>query len=176
MATSQNHWPALSADSAKLHSWVIPTRNGSVHLRLRNGSAGFILAHFTLWLAETVEPVFGGQLDDWAYAYRPVRGYETTLSNHSSGTAVDLNATKHPLGKRGTWGKGAAKIRHRLAWRLYGGCIRGGLDYANRADEMHFEINKPLPVCEKVAKRLARTPRGQRILAANPGQRQVIWS
>lgn len=176
-AKSQNAWPALERGSAKIHSWVIPAKTGRVSLPLRNGSAGFILAHLALWLAETVAPLAGKITDDWGYAYRPVRGYETTLSNHSSGTAMDLNATAHPLGKVGTWpAKQAARIRNRLRWALYGGAIRWGGDYHGRKDEMHFEINVPLPVCEKVARRLMSTPRGRRLLAANPGQREVILS
>ena len=177
MSTSQNGWPALSGSSKLLHRWVIPARTGEVTLTLRNGSAGFILAHVALWLAESVVPIFGKLLDDWGYAYRPVRGYSTTLSNHSSGTAMDINATKHPLGKVGTWPvRQARKIHARLAWRAYRRAIRWGGDYHGRKDEMHFEINVSLRVCERVAKRLMRTRRGKRLLKANPGQKAVILS
>lgn len=177
MATSQNGWPALANDSAKLHTWVIPAKTGEVKLRMRNGSAGFILAHLALYIAEVVAPMAGKVADDWGYAYRPIRGYETDLSNHASGTAMDVNATAHPLGKVGTWPKRqAAKIHARLAWRIYQRAIRWGADYHGRKDEMHFEIVVSLAVCEKVAKRLMKTPRGRRILAANPGQRKVILS
>lgn len=177
MATSQNGYPALSPDSPKLYDWVIQPKNSSkpIILRMRNGSAGFILAHFVLWFAEVIEPVFGRILDDWAYAYRVIRGSATELSNHSSATAVDLNATKHPLGRSNTYKAWQyAKIRARLI--LYRGAIRAGLDYHTRKDEMHYEINKPLPYCEKVAKGLMRTPRGKRILASNPSQKAIILS
>lgn len=180
MNTSQNGWPALDNDSSKLHTWVIPTRakhGGESHIRMRNGSAGFLLAHLALWLSEHVEPMAGVILDDWGYAYRPVRGFSTTLSNHASGTAMDFNATKHPLGKTRTWTRRQMrKIRNWLAWRAYRKCIRWGGDYHNRKDEMHFEINRELHVCERAAKRLMRTARGRRILKANPGQRRVILS
>lgn len=177
MATSQNHWPALGPESTKLHTWVIPTKNGDVHLRLRNGSAGFILAHTALFIANSVAPLKGRVLDDWGYAYRPVRGYSTTLSNHASGTAFDANATAHPLGKVGTWPrKQAAKIRARLHWGKLGNAVRWGGDYHGRKDEMHFEINVSLPACERVAKRLMKTRLGKRILKANPGQQRVILS
>jgi hypothetical protein len=176
-ARSQNQWPALERGTSKLHTWVIPAKSGTIRLSLRNGSAGFILAHLALWLAETVAPLAGKVMDDWGYAYRPVRGYETTLSNHSSGTAMDLNATAHPLGKIGTWpSKQATKIRNKLAWSLYGKSIRWGGDYHGRKDEMHFEIDVPLADCEKIARRLMNTPRGRRLLQANPGQRAVIES
>jgi len=173
---SQNEFPALASDSPLLHTWVIPAKNGTIRIRLRNGSAGFLLAHFIMWFAETIQPVIGGTLDDWGWsAMRAIRGTIGTVSNHCSGTAVDLNAQQHPLGKRGTFRAWQyAKIRARLL--LYAGCIRSGIDYQNRADEMHHEINRPLDACERRARRLASSPRGKRILHANPGQRAVIFS
>lgn len=175
MATSANGWPVLLTGSAKLHTFVIPAKTGVFKIRLRGGSAGFILAHFLLWFAEVIEPVAGKILDDWGHAVRPVRGQTSGYSNHASGTAFDVNALKHPLGVRGTFRRWQyVKMRARLA--LYVGCLRLGIDYQNRPDEMHGEINKPLASCERVAKLLMRTPRGRRILAANPGQKRVILS
>jgi hypothetical protein len=175
MSTSQNGWPVLEPDSHRLHSWVIPAKSGTVTIRLREGSAGFLLAHLLLWFADVVEPLRGKVLDDWGYAFRPIRGATTGWSNHASGTAADANSTKHPLSLRGTFKPlQYAKIRTRLL--LYRGCIRWGGDYVNRADEMHFEINKPLARCEHRARRLSRSPRGKRLLKANPGQRDVIFS
>lgn len=173
--TSQNGWPALAADHKALHTWIIPARTGTIRLRLRNGSAGFILAHFALWFAETIEPLAGKVADDWGYASRPIRGQTSGLSNHAAGCAMDLNATKHVLGKRGTFGRTkAARIVARLA--LYEGCIRWGGTYQRRADEMHFEVVQSLPVCERVARKLMRTWRGERLLLANPSQKEVILS
>ena len=192
-ATSQNGWPALPYGSRLLHTWVIPARTGVARITLRNGSAGFVLAHFLLWFAEVVEPLAGKILDDWGHASRPVRGSETTLSNHASGTAADANATRHPLGVRGTFrfkplvlvGAAVAKMRRRQRTaeelirrrlRQYRGALRWGGDYRTRADEMHIEIDQPLPYVEQLARRLMHTPRGRRILKANPGQRAVILS
>lgn len=175
MATSQNGWPALAADSPLLHTWTIPGSSGTTKLRLRGGSAGFLLCHLALWFDSKVEDLVEPQLDDWGYAYRPVRGYETTLSNHSSGTAEDLNATDHPLGVEHSFTPAEERlIGKRLA--LYDGCIRWGGLYRGRKDEMHFEIDRGLPTCERVARELMDTPRGIRLLEANPGQRAVILS
>jgi hypothetical protein len=172
MAFSQNGWPALQSGTDKVHPWVIPgTKRTFV---LRNGSAGFLLAHFILWFNEVVEKIGVGIWDDWGIAFRSVRG-GTDLSNHASGTAVDLNATLHVLGKSGTFTRRqAALIRVRLLF--YRGCVRWGGDYQNRKDEMHFEINRPLSRCEKRARKLMKTQRGKRILDANPSQRKVILS
>lgn len=172
---SQNGWPVLHGTSALLHVWVIPSRSGTFRLRLRSGSAGFLLAHFALWYADSIEKVAGKVLDDWGWAARPfVRGSDTQITNHASGTAEDLNATQHPLGKVTLKPWARVKIRARLL--IYSGCIRGGLDYAHRKDEMHYEINKPLSSCEQTARRLLGTDRGRRLLQANPTQRAVILS
>ena len=60
------------------------------------------------------------------------------LSNHSSGTAIDLNATKHPLGAAGTFTPLQVSLIQALC-KKYG--LRAGLDYKGRKDEMHFEIS-----------------------------------
>lgn len=175
MNYSQNGWPALVQNSRLLHKWVVPGTDR--YFVLRNGSAGFILAHFIMWFHEKIEKLnkSGEPWDEWAWAYRSVRGSSNTISNHASGTAVDLNATKHPLGVSGTFPRfKRARIHVRLV--LYRNCIRWGGDYTRRKDEMHFEINDAMPGVEFVARRLANTPRGIKILDANPGQRKVIWS
>lgn len=174
MSTSQNGWPVLAGDSHKLHTWLIPAKNGVISIKLRNGSAGFLIAHFLLWFAERVEPLAGKIVDDWGWAPRPIRG-STVTSNHASGTAADANATQHPLGARLTFLVWQSwRIRRRL--KQYGGALRWGGDYRNRADEMHVELDRSLNTAEHVARRLMNTKRGKRILAANPSQRAVILS
>jgi hypothetical protein len=39
---------------------------------------------------------------------------------------------------------------------------------------MHFEVVGSLRACERLARALMKTPRGRRILAANPGARATI--
>lgn len=177
MNKSQNDYPELARDSKLLHTWVIPSRTGEFKLLLRNGSAGFLLAVFALWFSEVIEQCKGKVLDDWGWApSRPIRGTTNTVSNHCSGTAMDLNATQHPLAKTGTFSPAEIKKIHRYL-RFLKGSVRGGLDYSGRKDAMHWEIVQPLGYCEKVARRIARLfPRGRRILRANPSQRAVIFS
>lgn len=174
MATSQNGWPALSSGSRLLHKWVVP--NTERHFVLRNGSAGFLLAFFVSWYHDKVHPLNekGSVWDEWAWAWRPIRGQVSGLSNHSSGTAVDLNATKYPLGTMlmALW----RKTKIRAHFLVLSGVIRWGGDYSGRKDEMHFEINRGLQTCERVARRLMKTKRGKEILAANKGQAAVILS
>src|SRR5690606_27057234 len=89
-----------------------------------------------------------GALDDWGYAERPIRG-SSVISNHASGTAIDLNATKHPLGASGTFtSTQVTRIREILA--VTRNHVRWGGDYTGRKDEMHFEINdgRTMQQCE----------------------------
>ena len=107
-------------------------------LRLRCASSvGPLLAAFAAEFNKLIEPIDGGTLDDWGYAFRMVRGSTDRLSCHSSGTAIDLNATKHPLGKVGTFPAEKVPMIRALA-KKYG--LKWGGDYVNRKDEMHFEI------------------------------------
>ena len=174
LVLSQNGWPALEPTDPTLHTWVIPADNGTFKLRLRQGSAGFLLAHYALWHSETVEDVTGRIADDWGYANRLIRGSLSEVSNHGSGTAVDLNAAAHTLGAVDTYTDHQERLIHdRLRWMC--GVIRWGGDYVHRKDEMHFEIVQGLAACERLARDLADSRRGLKILHANPGQRRIIF-
>ena len=51
--------------------------------------------------------------------------------------SIDLNATKHALGKIGTFPAEKVPMIRALA-KKYG--LKWGGDYKNRKDEMHFEV------------------------------------
>lgn len=167
MATSQNGYRALP-DSSECAKWVLPLKGGSArHVILKQGHAGFVLACLVTWFDRRVEKVNSGQWDEWGWAYRTVRGQTTGLSNHASGTAVDINATQHPLGVRNSFTSNkAALIRRKM--RRWKNVIRWGGDYVSRADEMHFEINAGTEQVRKLAKRLRRTRLGRQVIKANP--------
>lgn len=179
--TSQNGYPVLETNRTtgalpRLRKWQIPGCDR--HLYLRDGSAGFVLVHMALWWHERLAPLDVGVWDDWGWAVRPVRGQTSGYSNHASGTAMDLNATRAPRGvplARVYTAVQVARIRRRL--RAYHGVLRWGGDYAHSpVDGMHVEVDKPLPVVEALARRLLDTPRGKRIAAANPGAAAVVKS
>jgi hypothetical protein len=132
---SQNGWPA-SPDQKEIGIKEFKIKNTDRKMRLQK-DAGVILAAFAAEFHAQVEPIDDPEIDDWGFAYREVRGSDTDLSNHSSGTAIDLNATKHPLGKKGTFTKEQVKIIRELCEK-YG--LRWGGDYKNRIDAMHYEI------------------------------------
>jgi len=148
MTKSANGWPA-SKDRAEIgiKSFTVPGTN----LKLACAEAvAPLLIGFANEFHSLIEHIDGGSLDDWGYCYRDVRGNVGKLSNHSSGTAIDLNATKHPLGKVGTFPNEKVPMIRALAKKY--GLIWGG-DYRNRKDEMHFEIAlTPAKVVELIAK------------------------
>ena len=154
MSTSQNGYPANDVSRTEVRQ--IPGTAREV--RLIKGDPGFLLLHFAAWFDKNVESVDGGILNDWGYAERTIRGSSTTLSNHASGTALDLNSNEHWLGERNTFtNKQERAIRKQLL--RYDGAIRWGGDYVNRADEMHFEIDTPWRHVRKTADRIRHEDR-----------------
>lgn len=165
MTTSQNGWRVLS--SLETRKWIIPGTGR--HLVLNPSHAGFVLAHLALWYHEKVERLDLGVWDEWGWAVRDIRG-SSVVSNHASGTACDLNSTRHPMGvpvSQTFTTAQLATIRKRMRW-VYR-VVRWGGDYQNRPDGMHFEIWDNADAVRRAAALLARTPRGKRVLAANPG-------
>jgi hypothetical protein len=151
MATSQNGYKA--GDESLLTTFTIPGTDRKA--RLRKGAPGELLVAWAKWFHEHIEPIDKGQLDDWSYAYRAIRGQTEQLSNHSSGTAIDLNALKHPRGKRGTFTPGqVSRIDKELAGP-FGGAIRWGEHYQHSpVDGMHFELAASPARCAEVLAKL----------------------
>ena len=75
-------------------------------------------------------------MDDWGWAHRYISGTET-WSYHAYGIAVDLNATEHPYGKRGTFTSQQVQNLRRVLADHKGLIVWGG-DWST-PDEMHFE-------------------------------------
>ena len=148
MLTSYNGWPA-SKDPAEIgiKSYVVPGTN--IKLRCAEAVAPLLIG-FAGEFHTLIEPINERGLDDWGYAFRMVRGSTDRLSCHSSGTALDLNATQHPLGAVGTFPPDKVPMIRALA-KKYG--LAWGGDYRNRKDEMHFEINVN---AEKAAKLITK--------------------
>lgn len=133
---SSNGWPASNdRKEIDVKSYEVP--GTKVKLACAEGAAPLLIG-FACEFHKLIEPIDEGTLDDWGYAFRMVRGSTDKLSNHSSGTAIDLNAPKHPLGKVGTFPAEKVPMIRALA-KKYG--LKWGGDYVNRKDEQHFEIN-----------------------------------
>jgi hypothetical protein len=136
MPVSQNGWKA--GDEALMKSHTIPGTD--IALRVYDGHVATIMMYVAgeINKIEKLNPKKTQWC--WGYAYRPIRGQSVGLSNHASGTAIDLNAPNHPRGKRGTWGV-VKKARIRKVLKPLKAVIRWGEDYVSApCDGMHFEI------------------------------------
>lgn len=142
---SQNGYPACSA--APLAWYTVP--GTSERVRIRTGPVATVLLYVAQRWKNEIEPItqIGG------YACRDIIGSNTT-SNHASGTAVDIDWDKHPLGAQPS-ATFAAKV-HAILNTVIGGVrvgdiIRWGGDYHSRKDGMHYEINAPLSQVTRLA-------------------------
>ncbi len=134
-AESQNGWPAGTSSQVPLTALTVGA--ATFPAGVRSGEVATILGYVARRFDAEVERLVAGWC--WGHAYRPIRG-GSTLSNHSSGTALDLNAPRHPLGSSGTFS--AAQVRSiRSILDACGGVVRWGGDYSVRKDEMHVEMN-----------------------------------
>jgi hypothetical protein len=144
---SQNGWTA-SADPKEIGIGSFVVTGTKIKLRCAESVAP-LLVIFAAEFHQHIEPIDEGGLDDWGYCFRNVRGSSDKLSNHSSGTAIDLNATKHPLGHANTFSPMQTVLiqalckKYSLTW---GGNFK-------RPDEMHFEISlNPAKCAELIGK------------------------
>jgi hypothetical protein len=146
-AISYNGWPA-SKDVEAIRIKSYPITGTKIKLRCAYFAAPLLVA-FAEQFHELIEPIDGGTLDDWGYAYRDVRGVPGKLSNHASGTAIDLNAKLHSLTKAGTFP--AEKVPMIQALTKKYGLAWGG--NWTRKDEMHWEIAlNPLKTAKRIEK------------------------
>lgn len=136
-------WAGDCCRSDRLKSFVVGGATFWVNARAYDSLKVFV----TRFDAE-VEPI---SLDGWdgGYACRDVRGRPGVKSIHSWGLAIDLNATRHPLGKRGTFTKTQMVALRRLLKDFPE--IAWGGDYKTRGDEQHFQICKTPAECAAAA-------------------------
>lgn len=79
---------------------------------------------------------FGG-----TWVARFIRGSNTTLSNHSLGTAFDINVTWNALGTQGALKGQEGSVRELVDIAVENGFLWGGW-FKKRSDPMHFECYK----------------------------------
>lgn len=124
--------------------------------RVRKGDAYTVLNELCRRFNNEVEKI--NPAHSWGWAYRPVRG-ATVVSEHAAGTAIDLNAPKHPLGRQGTFTRSqVTKINQIL--RDLDGAVRWGGNYSGRKDEMHFELQGGVKKLAAVAKKIKGSSTG----------------
>ena len=146
MTNSINGWPVLVSTSPLLVTRAVPGTTRSIRMR------SDVLPLFLALAADyhkTIAPIDTGAVDDWGYAYRQSR-ISPSWSDHSSGTAVDINASAE--GRQGTgpltWWQvnnhheKAAALKTKYGVVIWGGATSLGGDYGNPVnyDWMHWAI------------------------------------
>lgn len=136
MSTSQNGWPVDRSGASQDRGPLVRD------ITVPNGVLAGDVAVVFRWLARQfdarVEQLMKGSC--WGWFVKPIEGSQT-ISNHASGTAVDLNADKHPMGVSAskTFTTGQIAACHAILAEA-DGVLRWGGDYTGRPDPMHWEI------------------------------------
>jgi hypothetical protein len=117
---------------------------------VRSGDVETVFRHLVEQFARRVEALVTPGC--WGYYYKQSANSVVLLSCHSSGTAIDVNAPRHPNGKRGTFTAAqVAQIRAILA-ELSGVVYWGGDAWGDGTpDEMHFEIKTGVTAAQVAA-------------------------
>lgn len=154
MATSYNGWTASREPAVIDIDKDFTAAGRKFPGGVKRGPVSVVLKHVIEQFNARVEPVdLYDPGDEWGYVYKPSANSPKLLSCHSSGTAVDINATRHPNGKRGTFTqKQVDTIRAIL--REVDGVVRWLGDTSGTPDEMHFEIRGTETDVARVAGRL----------------------
>ena len=145
MKYSQNGW---SATPSLIASFTVP--GTQVRVALRKGDSSVILLELMRRFNAEVQSL--RQKDTGGYNPRSIID-SRTLSNHASGTAVDLRWNDHPMGARGTFTAQQRATILRILRDLEG-VVRWGGNYTGRKDEMHFEINASASAVKRVADKI----------------------
>ncbi len=137
MDTSYNGWPASrDPDAIRINHFFAV---GGVQFPggVKAGDVELVLGHIAAGIHLKVERLVKGWC--WGYEFRQNVNDTSTLSCHASGTAIDVNAPRHPNGKSGTFTPDqVAQIRTLISEA--GSVVAWGHDWRGTVDEMHFEI------------------------------------
>ena len=148
--TSQNGWPSSADRNAiTVKNFVIDGANQ--HFAMATDAAP-VLAAFAAEFNKTVVPINapGTVYDDWGYGCGDNRGIAAMESNHASGTALDINSTKHIQGGTVSGYTLSQQITINHLCTKYG--LRWGFNYHTNKDPMHFEIvETPAQVKARIA-------------------------
>lgn len=135
MPTSSNGWP-VSLDKVGIVNYMVAgtKRHFSCHT-----SVAPILINFAAEIHK-IEAIDTGVFDDWGWQVRKVKAGQK-YSNHSSGTAIDINSTKH--GWKATRSGYTKAQEHAIDLLCFDYGIRWGWRYKfGFKDPMHFEITE----------------------------------
>ncbi len=146
MAVSQNNY-SLIYNGQNKSNFAGKVCIGGV----RNDACGEVLNYVAKQFNDRVETLVNPGCWGWAPP-KAIPGSKS-YSNHGSGTAIDLNAPKHPWKVKGTFSAAKVGVIRQILAECEG-VIRWGGDYT-RVDEMHFEINSDYNSVSRVAAKLS---------------------
>jgi len=141
MTVSYNGWSASPNPSAiGIEKFKVP--GTTRYIWLRRSAAPILLWMMAYWDAN-IEVIDQGIMDDWGWAFRQTRG-GGSISNHASGTAADVNATKYPRGRANMSFVKVLKVRamvrrvNRAAGKIL---VKWGGEWSGHyKDQMHLEL------------------------------------
>ncbi len=148
MVNSQNGWPAsASRNSIGVVGLVV----GGIDIvgGVKDGDVKIVLGYVADQFNKRVEKLYTPGC--WGHNYRPIAG-SATVSNHGSGTAIDLNAPGHPRGKANTFTTSQRAAIKAILSEVDNTVTWGG-SWKN-PDDMHFEINCSAAKLTKVAEKI----------------------
>ena len=175
MALSYNGWPASPDPRAiGINTEWEPIPGHRFPGGVKSGAVEKVLTYVVRQLDARVEPIDRDAIkDEWGWFYKPSANSPDTLSCHSSGTAFDYNATRHPNGVRGTFTAAqVAEIREIQSEVLH--VVRWLGDATRVADEMHFEIDGTPDEVAAAAQWLTRTEENFLSALTPAEQREVL--
>lgn len=125
---------------------------------VKGGPVEVVFTYLVEQLHGRVEPIDRDAVkDEWGWHFKPSANSPTLLSCHSSGTAIDYNASRHPNGRRGTFTPTQVAEIRKIQAEL-GGVVHWLGDATRTPDEMHFEIRATPSEVAAVASRIGATP------------------
>lgn len=145
MSTSYNGFPASTDPKAV---GIVPLVIGGVPFvgGVKGGDVALVLGYVATQYDKRVEPLTSPGC--WGWSYRQNRN-ANNLSNHSSGTAIDCNAPKHPNGVDvgRTFSNAQIQTVHTILAEIpeLSAAVHWGGDWTRAngltPDSMHFEIH-----------------------------------
>ena len=145
MANSQNNY-SLIYNGQNKSNFAGKVCIGGV----RNDACGEVLNYVAKQFNDRVETLVNPGCWGWAPP-KAIPG-SSSYSNHGSGTAIDLNAPKHPWKVKGTFSPDKVGVIRQILAECEN-VVRWGGDYT-RVDEMHFEINADYAAVSRLAAKL----------------------
>lgn len=143
MATSQNGWSTITSAQLDRTTFSVPG--------VRKGDVAVIMKYIEREFDKRVQKLYNPGCWGWATP-TPIPG-TNVISNHGSGTAIDLNAPSFPWKLDRMTTKQKSECRKIVA--ELEGAVRWGGDYAsNNLDQMHFEISASAAKVKQVANKL----------------------